>query len=453
MVDAKLVALTAVLVTMVYAGVTYLETADSANTVETTDDFALKLQYMCDRYDGDGCASTLCALLERGDVTTHTPLNVACGTYNVSGSLDAMGTASDWYTRATLVNSEEPAHATEEWCAAQRNQTQPAESRRIVDDTMGDCSPFLPIIAAAVNAEYERYVARDHLETFGEALDAFCANTTDPELQFGCDEARAGFKAPDSVFQRHCTNGELATFVFGEFLEALDAIRLSNGGQPEILALLESRCAADRHRRLDAPLWHTPALTTSQAKAGTDATAKAQDLRAGARATTLKGLLRDAAPPTAVRDEAHGRNLHFWHHHHSPHGHSPHDYVPGAGCRNKCSNACFGRCGPGCTRWSACGCDGRHAHQACWEHDHACSCGKWWYPSCLALGATSLMNAPGWLHGENTGNSGCSGSNWLFHQSVQGWGSVFKGWRDPAKACSKAGDWNYDQLGNWMGMG
>ena len=40
---------------------------------------------------------------------------------------------------------------------------------------------------------------------------------------------------------------------------------------------------------------------------------------------------------------------------------------------NKCGNACYGRCGPGCTCWSwFCGhCD---CEPDCREHDYYCSC-------------------------------------------------------------------------------
>lgn len=463
MLDAKLVAITAVLSAVVIVGVRYLDNdphaQDAPLSLAYADDFDAKMGYMCQEFTGDGCAAAVCDLLLADEIDVHTPLRVSCGDYDVDGTLDAMGTTTDWYARATLVSSEEPGHATEEWCEA-NEATNNKRGVEIVDATMGDCAPFLPIIAAAVNAEYDRYVARAHLAEFGDVLDAFCADTTNPDLQLGCEEARAGFKGPGAGFQVPCANGDVATFIFGDFVLELDAIRARGGGAADVEAYVNGRCG-HHDRRLavgHVPNWHEPALTTARARAGMLAVGggehtvfDAPEGRAAKKtAGGLKDLLRQASTPLRGGDE--GRKLHFWHHHHHPHHHNPHSYVPGAGCRNKCGNGCFGRCGPGCTQWAACGCDGKHAHNACWQHDTACSCGAWWYGSCLALAGTSVMNAPGWLHGENTGNSGCTGSNWAFHQSVQGWGKTFKGWNDPSVACSKAGDWNYDQLGNWMGL-
>lgn len=51
---------------------------------------------------------------------------------------------------------------------------------------------------------------------------------------------------------------------------------------------------------------------------------------------------------------------------------------------NCCGNSCFGRCGPGCTKWTwVCGTDNNH--QGCQEHDYYCSCVGMWHWRCVSF--------------------------------------------------------------------
>lgn len=448
MLDAKLIAMGGIMGVLVYVGIGYVR---NEAEVLYSDPFAEKFSFMCDKYDGDGCAAEVCKQVASAAINLNTPLTVSCEGFDTVGSLADMGNSDDWETRAATVNSEEPAYATAEWCAV----SSPATGGITITDSsaaaMGECSALLPVIAASVNAEYERFVARAHLKDFEAVVDLLCADTSDADLQFGCEELRAGFKGADSEFKVPCADGTFATFVLDEMILNLDKIRASGGDAAEVEAYMTGQCG----RRLEAvahiPDFHEPALTTARRLASMDDESLHEEIDAVStfdheskkNGASLKDVLNKIKSEKEGRDveevgENHREERALWGHRHNPHSHTPSDCQ---GCSNKCGNSCFGRCGPGCTKWSACGCGGAKSHNACWQHDTKCSCGAMWYPSCLALAVTSVINAPSWLSGANYGNSGCGGANWLFHQSVQGWGSIYQGWNDPGIACSKAGNW------------
>jgi len=74
---------------------------------------------------------------------------------------------------------------------------------------------------------------------------------------------------------------------------------------------------------------------------------------------------------------------------------SPPPPPSGGSLVNCCSNACFGRCGDGCSCWSWV-CGDCNAHRGCFEHDWYCSCAGMWHPRCIAFMAwTNTCNWPG----------------------------------------------------------
>jgi len=426
MLDAKLVAVMGVMGVLVAVGMQYV--GSGTDSVQYTDPFAEKFNYMCSAFDGGGCASEVCNQLKAGTITVDTPLAVTCDGYTTTGTLSSMGQADDWQTRATLVNSEEPLEATAEWCA---NNGAAEGGVSITDSTsedMGECGALHPVIAASVNAEYDRYVARSHVEEFSDAVELFCADTGDADLQDGCEELRAGFKGSDAEFKVACDNGQYATFVLNDMVKALDVIKAAGGGQTEVQGYFLAQCADNGRRMEDVQHiadFHEPALDTARRLAGIQgkeadeeidamSTPEGRNLSTESLAEKLARLRDEKTAPASEQDRA------LWGHRHNPHSHTPSDC---GRCRNKCGNKCYGRCGPGCTKWAACGCGGNDAHNACSHHDHACSCGAMWYPSCLALGVTAI--APNW---GVSWAPGCSAGNTFFNHAVMGWGHHFKGW-------------------------
>jgi hypothetical protein len=91
---------------------------------------------------------------------------------------------------------------------------------------------------------------------------------------------------------------------------------------------------------------------------------------------------------------------------------SPPPPPSGGSLGNCCDNSCFGRCGPGCTKWTwVCGTDNNH--QGCQEHDDFCSCVGMWHPRCWGFLSHSCW-WPGCAAGQCAARSGCycgSGSN------------------------------------------
>jgi len=445
MLDAKLVAVMGVMGVLVAVGMQYV--GSGTDSVQYTDPFAEKFNYMCSAFDGGGCASEVCNQLKAGTITVDTPLAVTCDGYTTTGSLKAMGEGDDWRTRATLVNSEEPLEATAEWCAKNGAADGGVSITDSTSEDMGECGKIHPIIAASVDAEYDRFVARSHVETFAGAIDLFCADTDDADLQDGCEELRAGFKGWDSEFKVACGDGKVATYVLSDIVQSLDAIKADAGGEAEVQAYFLAQCVDNGRRMEDVKhidYFHEPALNTARRLAGVKgeeadnemnamATPEGRNLSTESLSDKLARLRDEHSAPeehvmVETNDKATERQL--WGHRHSPHwhwphSHNPHEHVPAdcGRCRNKCGNTCYGRCGPGCTKWAACGCGGNDAHNACSHHDHACSCGAMWYPSCLALGVTAI--APNW---GVSWAPGCSAGNTFFNHAVMGWGHHFKGW-------------------------